>query len=53
MSKNHCIDCMRFDRPHREGEPGFCTQCGEDTSADAPSCHWFTPRRKDDEAKED
>ena len=53
MSKEKCQDCMRFDRPRIEGEQGWCTQCGEDTSADAPSCHWFAPRRKDDEAKED
>lgn len=52
MSKKHCIDCQRFDRPHREGEPGFCTQCGEDTSADGDACHWFAPRVKNHEEKE-
>lgn len=53
MSKKHCKDCQRFDHPRREGELGYCTQCGEDTSADGDACHWFAPLGKADEEKED
>lgn len=52
MGKNHCIDCRRFDRPKDGKGPGFCTQCGEDTSADGDACHWFAPRGKTHEEKE-
>lgn len=53
MAKKYCNDCLRFERPKREGEMGYCTQCGEDTSAYGPECHWFTPRRASHEEKED
>lgn len=52
MTKKYCKDCLRFDRPKDNG-PGYCTQCGEDTSAESSTCHWFAPRRACHEEKED
>lgn len=46
MSKETCYDCLRFERPKDPDTLGWCTQCGEDTNAKTPKCHWFTPRRK-------
>ncbi len=47
MSKKRCNDCLRFDPPKHNGEMGYCTQCGEDTSAEGAECHWFASRRKE------
>lgn len=52
MNQNKCDDCLRFDRPCTVGEQGWCSQCGEHTSPEAQACYWFTPRRQDNEEKE-
>lgn len=46
MAARHCLECVRFDRPKDEGTIGYCTQCGEDTSAYAAACCWFTAREE-------
>lgn len=47
-----CENCVRFDRPRREGDLGTCTQTGEDTNPKTRGCYWYVERRRINGEKE-